>query len=629
MLTKFSVAIGLLTCALYQPYTALADDAPLFSPDLLVTASRLASNTPGDGKLMIGRDTIEAIQPLSLGDLVNQLPGVRAFSKGGPSGQGYLSIRGGESNFTLVTLDGVKVNDPSNSQGGVFDFSLIDPELLESVEVSTGAASSIHGSEALSGVIALQLRQFNKSSSSLWGSAEGGSHNFVNLKAGGYTATSHVSALIAGSWSDSGSLDVNGALERGQVFGRLSAQSGNAVFRFLGLYSETDRSAFPEDSGGARLAVNRTLETRSNTLALGSFSAALENTLVQPKISVSLARTNQASQSPGIAPGVLNGVPPLTADGLFERLEIIAQATTSPFKTLKIVFGGDYQAERADVEGTIDFGILIPTAYKTSRKTLSGFSEAEWRPDSALSVKAGVRFDALENGDTEFTGHARATAALWGDKTHVSFSWSNGFKTPSLFALSFPLTANPNLRPEQSRSFDLSLHQRLGSNATLTLSAYHNRYRDLIDFDPDAFTTVNRARVTTKGIEASLEWRPHPTLLASSNMAYLDVSRPQNAAPLRFRPQWKANGSLDWTFLDTLAARIDINYISAFFDSSVPTGSQIVEGHTLVNLSSRWQIVPALRLTLHIDNLLDETYDSTIGFKEPGRTVRVSARAQF
>lgn len=69
-------------------------------------------------KITLSSDQIQALSVTSFADVLRGLPGIDISQQGGSSGLTFLSIRGGEPNFVVVLIDGVKVNDPTNSRGG-------------------------------------------------------------------------------------------------------------------------------------------------------------------------------------------------------------------------------------------------------------------------------------------------------------------------------------------------------------------------------------------------------------------------------------------------------------------------------------------------------------------------------
>ena len=74
----------------------------------------------------------------------------------GAGGLASVSVRGAGAAQTLVLLDGQPLTDP---QLGQLDLSLLPSALLESVEVTGGAASGLFGSGALGGVVGLRTRR--------------------------------------------------------------------------------------------------------------------------------------------------------------------------------------------------------------------------------------------------------------------------------------------------------------------------------------------------------------------------------------------------------------------------------------------------------------------------------------
>ena len=78
---------------------------------------------------------------------------------GGRGGTGSLYVRGADPNYTLVLVDGVRVNDPTNARGGSFDFSTLDVADVERVEIARGPYSAVYGGDALAGVVNIVTRQ--------------------------------------------------------------------------------------------------------------------------------------------------------------------------------------------------------------------------------------------------------------------------------------------------------------------------------------------------------------------------------------------------------------------------------------------------------------------------------------
>ncbi|MEO1029393.1 MAG: TonB-dependent receptor plug domain-containing protein, partial [Pseudomonadota bacterium] len=119
-----------------------------------VYSSRLSESV--DSRL--DSEDIDIIQPDTLLETLDRTAGVRAVSTSGIGGGSFVSVRGGEPNFTLVTLNGVRVSNPSNSAGGAFDFSLLDPSSVDEIDIVKNGRSAIYGADALSGIINIRLK---------------------------------------------------------------------------------------------------------------------------------------------------------------------------------------------------------------------------------------------------------------------------------------------------------------------------------------------------------------------------------------------------------------------------------------------------------------------------------------
>ena len=108
---------------------------------------------------VISHEQIAAQQATSVTELLRQVPGVHIDQAGARGGISSVYVRGSDPNFTVVLIDGVKVNDPTNSRGGSFDFSTLSTDNIERIEIVRGPLSAVYGSDALGGVIDIITRR--------------------------------------------------------------------------------------------------------------------------------------------------------------------------------------------------------------------------------------------------------------------------------------------------------------------------------------------------------------------------------------------------------------------------------------------------------------------------------------
>src|SRR5688572_25894131 len=142
--------------------TAAALPQPAVSPaEIVVTGSRVAT-APDDvaaNITVLTRADFEVEKPAKLADVLRRVAGIHVDQVGGRGGTGSIYLRGADPNYTLVLVDGVRVNDPTNARGGSFDFSTFDVADVERVEIARGPYSAVYGGDALAGVINIITRQ--------------------------------------------------------------------------------------------------------------------------------------------------------------------------------------------------------------------------------------------------------------------------------------------------------------------------------------------------------------------------------------------------------------------------------------------------------------------------------------
>lgn len=598
---------------------ALAAAQPADAP-IVVTASRTAEG-PVAGVAVVAEEEIARLQPATLLESLNEVAGVRAFSTGGIGGGSFLSIRGGEPNFTMVLVDGIRLNDPTNSRGGAFDFFAIDPSLVARIEVARGAVSAVHGADALSGVVNIRLRGATPGETGLTARASAGSEGDAAAGVGINHGWRDGGLLAAAGWYDSGGLDPGSDLERRQALARLSQRIGGVEAQALGLYAHVDRATFPEDSGGPLFAVNRARETGETELRAGAFAVRRGRS----GLSVAYSEQTSRADSPAIAPGVLDGVPALTADTHFSRFEAIG-ALGFGRGALIATAGAAYLREAGRSDGTIDLGFPLPVSFDLVRTTRSAFAEAVLRPAAGLTFDVAGRYDDVAQGPHRWTGRA---AAAWQPDPSAPTLFARigtGYKLPSFYALGHPLIGNPALRPERSRNIEAGIEWARPGGDVVRATLFDNRFRDLIDFDPTLFTLVNRDRVRARGVELEGRWRVHPLLALAGALTWLDLD---SATPLRGRPRWQGSVRAVWQAAERLELNAAFRANSHFNDSSIPTGLVTASGHAEVDLGLRHRLTRALTLDAALRNLFDSNHQDAVGFPAPGRLLRATLSAAF
>lgn len=623
---RFVIAPTLLTFS-----TALA--AQIEVEPIHVTASRL----PEPATITISvldEGRIERQHSRDVLDLLLTEPGISATQPGGPGGFSEVFLRGAESNFTVVLIDGVRLNDSANSRGGGYDFSTLDALEIERIEIARGALSAVHGSDAMAGVINIDTRRpTSKPSLSL--TVEGGEDDFQRASA---ALSGPIGAAVRGSlkaaYADFGDA-VSGSTQRisstqaDLEFG--SGDRGIGEVRTGVRHVQRDRKSFADASGGPLYSVIRDYE-RADADETSAWAHVTRTFSEQWSMdaTASLFSRREDIFTPAIAPGVFEGVPATTSDSRFRRgqFSVTHRYTASP----KFDIGGgiDVLVEDGEREGALDLGFaMLPSNFDLDRLGRAVFLEARYRAPLGIELHGAARLDDPDDDTARGSGRVAIgyTHAATGTRVHAS--WSNGHKQPSFYALGDTLVGNEDLRVEKSAALEVGVEQRLLEDKLIgALTAFRTKYEDLIDFDFASFRLVNRSEARIDGVEASLTARLTSALTARAYATLSDIELNAPEAVLLYRPEEYGGVEISW-HTSVWSARAHARIVSKRAGSSVPTGPVTLAGYERVDLAFSRALTPHSQLFAALDNVLDEDYQEAVGFPNAGRQFRIGATVQF
>jgi vitamin B12 transporter len=602
------------------------------SENIIVTATRLPDEEAGSNVSVLDAAGIAARNPGSVVDLLRDLPGVFVQQSGGRGSVVSLFTRGAKPNFTLVLLDGVKANDPTNTRGGSYDFSTLDLNDIDRIEFVRGPASAIYGSDAVGGVINIITRHGSDTLDAGL-TAEGGSFGYARV-------AGHVGGPIGGaagnlglSYTDNG-MPVDGStLKSTALDGALTLpEIAGTTISFNGRYSGSIATSFPDSSGGPRLAVLRTLDHRD--IQEGVFGAHGARDITgwwNMALDYGFYDRGSNAVSPGVAASVQtpSGIPANGDNARFTRQEVTWTNRLTPLAGLDAALGVDMQNDHGVDDGFLQFGpARIPTHFALNRTLWAGFAQARYQLTSQFSLSGSARYD-----DTGATHHMSpqlgADYALpdWG--TRFQLLWGKAYKLPSFYALGNPIVGDPTLKPEEAENFEGGVTQHLWAFGLLKLEGFATNYRDLIDFRPGAVPKlVNLSTVHVRGLETSLELK-WGTLTATPRLSYTNARNQLTGASLRDVPSWLAGATVNWQPDPAWMVSFDLNHAGRLVDNAVPTGDVNLPGHVRADLAVHYKVLPNLALQLGVDNLFDQRYEDVVGFPAPGAVVRGGVSASL
>ena len=400
------------------------------------------------------------------------------------------------------------------------------------------------------------------------------------------------------------------------------------ILQFTSRYQESHAQGFPENGGGPQFSILRQPKTADvEQLTLGLSYQQQVNPEWIYGFDFDLFSRQQNSNVPAILdalPPSVRAIPPLRGRSNFRRLRLgfTSRLRLSPKLSLNL------GARARDEQGSDDTLIAdqFPSSFELQRQTVAGNGEVLYR-SGRLTMTLGGRLDKSEGFEVELSPRAGLVVSL-ADRTRLKTSWGKGFKLPSFYALGQPHVGNPQLHPERSRGFDISLEHTLAEFPLhLSWAVFHNAFRNLIDFSPELFQLVNRSQATTRGVEFGMTLPLKETWRLGTHLQFLDWKLQGTSEPLRDRPRWRGGAHLEWRIHPGVQLRWETLWVGDRFDFQLPVpDQQTVEGYSISSLVLNYQLPHGLLAYGRIDNLFDSAYQEFIGFPNPGIYARLGLR---
>ena len=623
------------------------------SETVIVTATRTPApeqETASSVSLLTG-DELTAMQPVSFGDALRFLPGAVVNVSGQRGGLGSLFVRGGDSRYNKVLIDGVPVNEP----GGTFDFGSVPLAEADRVEFQRGSQSTLYGSDAMTSVLQIFTRNGTTAVPELRFGADGGNfgtaHGFVSVA--GARSRFDYNAFAdhfytngqgpnANYWNDLQGGNV-GVQIRPTVFFRVRTRHSN---RRTGVQGEWDFNGQP------LLGPDLDQRARSNIfLASGELLISTPSRW-QHRLTGYEYNTRRLNQDVTTDPGRdcaanFTDCRFLTTAHI-NRAGFMYQGDYTPRSWAQTTVGYEFEDENGRFftsSPEFDFSQSIPglrlnhAAYVQQRIT--------WRRVSAI---AGVRYAHNETfGDKAVPRVALSLLALRGGQllsgTRLRFSYSTGIKEPR-FEESFPSDAftkpNPNLRAEENRSFEAGIEQNLmAGKFSLSAVYFNNLFQHQIDFSccDDQFRGqyVNINKSMAHGADVELKGRITSRL--SLDGGYLYTSSEILEQPFAFDPLHKPgqpllrrpkhSGSLLLNYLGSRwGANMGGSFVGRRLDSDFfGLGITHAAGYARVDLGGWYAINSRITAYASVGNALNDHYNEVVGY--PALTANFRAGMRF
>jgi vitamin B12 transporter len=633
------------------------EPAPV-SDSIVVTPMREATPAGqiGASVTTFTREDIDRRGSILISDLVRETPGVAVIQTGGAGSVTSFFLRGGESNYTKVLLDGIPLNEP----GGTFNFGGLTTTNLSRVEVVRGAQSALYGSDAMSGVIQLVTARGVSAKPSIVGNAEAGGY-------GTYRGAAAVSGVSRGwdySIGAAGTATDNRVPHSRLTNNTFSWTAGGKLTPTVELRTvgrmESGRVGTPGQTAFGSLESDAFFDHR-DTAAGASITQQLTSAWTH-RVAYSFTRTRQDSTNlktdPDYVPTFGAAKAPFAfSDFTYDSNNLLRRQFLSyqvdgriNTKVTQLVTAlVDWDGERATLTDR-----LAKTVVEASRNNV-GVSVQHQFIGRLGSLASSVRAEHNDSFGDKWVPRvsgvliAHSGSGRFGE-TALKANAGRGVKEPTILQSYSPnafFLGNPDLLPELSTTWDLGVSQRLANDrARIEAVYFDNKYKNQISTRTTNFTTFasqyfNVGDTNAKGVELTGEAVIVPPLRVSGGYTFTDsviIKSTSEFSTVIKAGAWAFRRPRHSAFVRAAVTKtrfeadVDGQYVGERVDSDF---SSLVPAITSSGKYWLWNASASIKINRNVDiygrvlNLGDKDYMEPLGYQAWRRTAHGGVRVRF
>ncbi|RJG40033.1 TonB-dependent receptor domain-containing protein [Motilimonas pumila] len=588
--------------------------ANVFAQDtVVVTASRVAQ--PIQNTLapvaVVDKAEIESIQAKSIADVLKRLPGVQV-NQGGYGQVTEIYVRGASSRHILVLIDGVRIGSATL---GSADFSQIPLTGIERIEFIRGPRASVYGSDAVGGVINVITSYQGEEGGKV--AVGAGSHDYQNVdaavaaeidgsawvklaarheKADGYSAFKKPEG-DDGSWDQSDQADKDG-------------------FKNTNIVAEMGKHFTPELSAKVQGYWQKGESDYDSAWSTGTYTEkelyniAGKLTFDNDAIFSELTLATNRDQGDDYSDSSHNQI---TTKRTLANWLVSGEVTNG----FALTGGLEWFEDKVDNESS--------QYDKTKRDNKAVYVNADYRVN-AFTTEASVRVDDNESYGNEATWQLALGYQLTQELNLIAAA-GTAFKAPTFNDLYWPGSGNPDLKPEDSFSYELALagdYELVG----FRVGGYISDIDNLIawaDRGDGVWVPMNVNKADIKGIETSAFFATGPVNHELS-YDYVDAKDDETGKRLVRRSEHLAKWNLNYQWQQ---AEFDLStiYQSDAYDDAANTVK--VDGFVTVDFAASYYFNNGIVIRGQVANLFDEDYEPKAGYNGAERAFYGTLAYQF
>lgn len=551
---------------------------------IVVTATRSEENIENVPAriAVISNDQIEQSPIASFPQLMMSDASINMVQLGGYGQIASLFMRGTESDHTLVLRDGVRLN---NDASGLASNSFIDTTEIQQIEVLKGPASVLYGTNAIGGVVQILTKTPEKDSAFI--SAEIGENRTYKTILG-------VDAVENGFYA--------------QIRGQRLETDGTKIFDYDDAKpSSYDQKGFSGKFGYHSDAFDLSLEHSENKGRSEYENYSWTNYAYTPRAHEFLNQvTTLSSRYQPTETTELKARVSHFKDDL-KQLNV-AERTTYVSDEYDLSLREQLTAQQNITVGVnhkdLDTETLKPADPFQERLSTTGYYAQHQLHTDKLKTQLGVRLEDNEKYGSHTVGQA-AMRYFFIPAFSLYSNIGSAFKAPTMNDLYYGYYANPELKPEESLSYELGTDWQINTKWHSGLSVYHTEIDNLIDSDPaNEWKLANIDAVTIDGAEVYLNFAQNQWFTKAS-YSYSKATNDESGEDLSRRPRQKialSAGLAEEQY--GISATLTANSRS---DSSA-YDEDMIPGHMQIDLHGYYQANAHTKLFFNIQNVGDVNY---------------------
>ena len=614
--------------------------------EVVLSDTKFAQSKEKSGKIIevITAKDFEQRKGQNLANVLSQMVGLEINGNQSVGGKNLsYYIRGGRNRQVVIYIDGVPVTDASGISME-YDLRLLPAEQVERIEIMKGAASTLYGTAAATGVINISLKKSveknisanayinlgtqNTSETKKYSGQEANQGFNVNGTVGKINFSTAVnSSQIKGISEAKGTDFEEDKFSRINVLQKIGVKfSDKLTFDFFGNYDKI-KTTFDNSYGGENAiaddSINNSISKQFRIGFLpkykynkGEFQLNSSFTNVERDVFINNTWTNAVD----------------TYNYASRNINIDAVNKYEVTKAFYIVLGTQFQYfdmsqldEYTDInKENAKFNIVDP------------YTTVVYNSDFGLNINAGARLNNHSIYGSQLVYNFNPNYSFKEIPLKLIASYSTAYITPSLYQL-YSEYGNNELKPEENATVEAGFeYSFLDKKVVLTAVAFYRDETNSIGFYTNPNTYVsNYVNIegdnNAKGIETTLNYKFNEKVAFSGNYTFIQMEE----ALSRLIPKHKANLNLNYNVTKRTSINLAYQYVDdrsdAYFDSNTyATENVILKSYQIVNTNFSYNLIKN-KMTIFgaVTNLFNTSFEENIGFNSKGRNYKIGLNFMF